>query len=61
MLLGRALDQLIRMTDIITISFLVYRNRPSMAAIILTLIANTVKVCVISGGYQGMGHADVLK
>jgi len=57
MQLGRTLNQLIRMTDIVTISLLVYRNRPSMAAIILTLIANTLKI-----GYppiMGVGFSEI--
>ncbi|MNQ78151.1 hypothetical protein D3C85_930530 [compost metagenome] len=60
MLLGRALNQLIRMTDIVTISLLVYRNRPSMAAIILTLIANTLKILVEPRGYKGVSQVDIL-
>ena len=61
MLPGSALNQLIRVTDIMTIRLLVDGYRPSMAAIVLTLIANTVKIRVVPGGYQGMGHDGVLK
>lgn len=50
MLPGSALNQLIRVTDIMTIGLLVDGYRPSMAAIVLTLIANTVKIRVVPAG-----------
>jgi hypothetical protein len=60
MLFGGALDELIRVADVVAIGLLVDGNGPTMTAVVFTSIADALELLIVPGGKQGMGHSDLL-